>query len=325
MNYNFRNISEEEYNKSTGIKIFYSICCVLMIIFAVLLIIVYLKEKYVNSNNNSADLMKLYNSYFNIFFCAIIILNNTIRLIPDSLTTETQEEGNDDSSFLCYFQAFSVSLFDKLLISLMTIYSINNYLSVFKSEFYKNNLKRNYIILITIGFLFSLVLTIIYISDGLSPKDVLCYIHTRTIVKKVTDNIYISILFITNLFCLINLILNLSKLKEKYKNNGNEKLFKKSSHFLFRFILDLGITFTAFIYIYLLINKAFPRGSHKDLAYLLICLIVELFFTYNEFLFKAFIRLITCNKYYKLDSQQNSDNENDDDGEIDNNEYFEEN
>ena len=196
MNYNFRNISEEEYNKSTGIKIFYSICCVLMIIFAVLLIIVYSKEKYVNSNNNSADLMKLYNSYFNIFFCAIIILNNTIRLIPDSLTTETQEEGNDDSSFLCYFQAFSVSLFDKLLISLMTIYSINNYLSVFKSEFYKNHLKMNYIILIFIGFSLSLTLSIIYLKDGISAKDVLCYILIRTPLKKITDNIYNSILFL---------------------------------------------------------------------------------------------------------------------------------
>ncbi len=314
--------NDNEYNKSLGIKIFYGFFCALMIIFAVLLIIVYSKEKYFKTNTNSVDLMKLYNSYFNIFFCCIIILNNLIRLIPDSLTTGSQDD--DDSSFLCYFQAFSVSLFDNLLISLMTIYSINNYLSVFQSEFYKLHLKRNYIILIAIGFALSLILTIIYISDGLSYKDVLCYIHTRTILKKVTDNIYTSILFIINLFCLIKLIYNLSQLKEKYKNNGNEKLLKKSSHFLFRFILDLAITSIAFIYIYLLINKAFPKGSHKDLSYILICLIVELFFTYNEFLFKAFIRLITCNKYYKEEIKQEPDNYNNENDNDNDNDYFEE-
>ena len=78
------------------------------------------------------------------------------------------------------------------------------------------------------------------------------------------------------------------------------KLLQKSSHFLLRFILDLGITIIAFVYIFLLINKIFPKGSHKDLAYILICLIVELFFTVNEYLYRAFVRMVTCNKYYLL-------------------------
>ena len=308
------------YDRSIPVRVVYIIICTIMIIFAILLIIVYSKEKYLSGSNNTIDMLKLYNSYFNIFFCSVIVLNNLIRLIPDALTVDTVkgEDDNLTADFLCYCQAFMVNLLDKLILSLMTIYSINNYLSVFKSEFYKNHLKRNYIILIFIGFTLSLTLSIIYLNDGISAKDVLCYIHTRTLLKKITDNIYTSILFLVNAFCLIRLIINLASLKKKYEENGNKKLLQKSSHFLLRFILDLGITTIAFVYIFLLINKLFPKGSHKDLAYILICLIVELFFTVNQYLYRAFVRMVTCNKYYKDEPKQlispdiENDGENDD-------------
>ena len=310
----------DEYDRSIPVRVIYIVICTIMIIFAILLIIVYSKDKYLFVNTNTVDMLKLYNSYFNIFFCSVIVLNNLIRLIPDALTVDTVkgEDDNLTADFLCYCQAFMVNLLDKLILSLMTIYSINNYLSVFKSEFYKNHLKMNYIILIFIGFSLSLTLSIIYLKDGISAKDVLCYIHTRTPLKKITDNIYTSILFLFNAFCLIRLIINLASLKKKYQENGNVKLLQKSSHFLLRFILDLGITIIAFVYIFLLINKIFPKGSHKDLAYISICLIVELFFTVNQYLYRSFVRMITCNKYYKDEPKQlispdiENDSENDD-------------
>ena len=124
----------DEYDRSIPVRVIYIVICTIMIIFAILLIIVYSKEKYLSGNTNTVDMLKLYNSYFNIFFFFFIFLNNLIRLIPDALTVDTVkgEDDNLTADFLCYCQAFMVNLLDKLILSLMTIYSINNYLRVFK-------------------------------------------------------------------------------------------------------------------------------------------------------------------------------------------------
>ena len=302
-------------NESPILTAIYIIFSILMIIFTILLIIIYSRDKYFqgykNNINDISNKNKLYLSYFNIFFCCIIVLSNLIRLIPESLTVGPNNKNNNENNetFLCKAQAFIACLLDKALISLMTNYSIFNYLSMFKSDFYKKYLKRIYLILISIGFLISIILSIIFIYEGISVKDIVCSIHTRTTVKKVIDSIFTSILLIINVFCLASIIKNLYDLSKKYSGEGNEPHFKRSSHFLYRYTLDLIINIIAFTYTLLVINKAFPRGSYKDFIYISICLIVELFFTINESLFKAFIRLVTCGKYYKLEDEKENEEE----------------
>lgn len=290
------------------LKVLYIIFSILIIIFTVLLIIVYSKDKFFHGDNSkNGDKLKLYLCYFNIFFCIIVVLSTLFRLIPEAISVDPSKKV-DSPNFICSFQAFILSLLDKVLISLMTNYSIITYLSFFKSDFYLKNLKKIYLILILIGFAFSLLLTIIYYIEGVSYKDILCYIHTRTNTKKVTDTIYTSILFIINLYCLISLIISLIKLSKKYSIAGNTIQFKKSSHFLYRYSLDLIINFIAFTYTLLVVNKVFPKGSYKDFIYIIICLGVELFFTINENLYKAFVRLVTCSKYYQI-NEENSNSE----------------
>jgi hypothetical protein len=126
-----------------------------------------------------------------------------------------------------------------------------------------------------------------------------CSIHTRTQLKIVSDSIYTSILFLLNLIWLVSLILYLNKLRKIYKFHKKEAQVKKSSQFLKRYLLDLLINIVAFTYILLSINKVFARGSYKDIIYIIICLVVELFFTLNKKLYKAFIRIMTCNKYHR--------------------------
>jgi hypothetical protein len=242
--------------------------------------------------------MKLYICHFNIFFCIVIIIEIALRLIPESIGLEVSVK-EEKPNFICGFQAYSTSFFDKLLLSIMTIYSIITFLSVFQTDFYKNNLKKIYIVLITIGLVMSLGLTIIYASQGISFKDMVCSIHTRTQLKIVSDSIYTSILFLLNIICLISLILYLNKLRKIYKFHKKEAQVKKSSQFLKRYLLDLLINIVAFTYILLSINKVFARGSYKDIIYIIICLVVELFFTLNKKLYKAFIRTMTCNKYHR--------------------------
>lgn len=294
-------------NESTILTVFYYIFAILMIIFSSMLIYIYSKDKYFQRNkkdvNDITNKNQLYLTYFNIFFCIIIVISNLVRIIPSEFTVK-ESETFEKGTFLCLFQAFVTCLLDKILLTLMTNYSIINYLSMFKPEFYKQHIKRIYIILISVGFTLSLILSIIFICEGVSYKDVLCSIHTRTVTKKIVDGIFTCSLLFINVFCLGCIILNLYKLKKKYTEDDNKTLLKKSSNFLFRYTLDLIITIIAFTYTLLVINKAFPRGSYKDFIYLFICLLVELFFTINESLYHAFIRLVTCGKYYKLKDEE---------------------
>ena len=296
-------------NEYTALTVIYVIFSILMIVFTILLIIIYSRDKYFqgykNDINDISNRNKLYLSYFNIFFCCIIVVSNLIRLIPEAFTvTPSENKDKGKETFLCKAQAFIACLLDKALISLMTNYSIFNYLSMFKSDFYKNYLKRIYLILISLGFLISLILSIIFICQGVSIKDIVCSIHTRTTTKIVIDNIFTGSLVIINIYCLGHLIKYLYDLSKKYSSEGNEKHFKRSSHFVYRYTLDLIINIIAFTYTLLVVNKAFPRGSYKDFIYISICLTVELFFTINKSLYKAFVRLVTCGKYYKLDDEK---------------------
>ena len=63
------------------------------------------------------------------------------------------------------------------------------------------------------------------------------------------------------------------------------------NHWL-RFIIDLIINIIAFGYVLLLISKILPKSEIKDLIYIILCLVVELFFSIN----RTLIRYITCQK-----------------------------
>ena len=127
-----------------------------------------------------------------------------------------------------------------------------------------------------------------------------------------------------NLICLVPLNIRLYNLKKQYEFEKKEEQLKKSTHFLTRYLLDLLINIIAFTYIFLSVNKVFARGSYKDILYIVICLSVELFFTLNSTLYKAFVRLITCNKYYKEsnnESNQDKDKDKDQDQDLEQGEY----
>lgn len=293
------------------LKISYIVVLILVIIFAILIIIVYTIDGYFKRFTNSPqEELKLYPYYFNIFFCFNIVFYSLVRLIPVKYTIENSSE--DNPKVVCSFQAFLGCLFEQLLFFLMTNYSIVNYLSVFKSDFYKRNLKKIYLILTFTGLIFSVVITIFIYLEGISIKDILCSVHTTKLVKQIGDAILIGILAFINLFCLTSIINNLVKLAKKYKNENIEK-YKKSKSFIKRFIFEASFIFITFLYTFLVVIKVFPHGSFKDIIYIILCQFVEIVFTINQSLYRAFIRLITCNKKYKLDQNIEKLNEYEDD------------
>lgn len=296
------------------IKISYIFLLILIVLFAILIIFVYTKDEYFRRvTTDPQDKLKLYPYYFNIFFCVNIVFYNLVRLIPVSLTLEPSSKKPGDETFLCCFQAYSACFSEQILLFLMTNYSIVNYLSVFKSDFYKINIKKIYLVLTIIGLILSIIITIFISLEGISTdKDIVCSVHTRTSIKMIGDGTLVCILMFINLFCLISITINLVKLAKKYNNENIEK-YKKSVDFIKRFIIEAIFISLTFIYTFLVVIKTFEKGSYKDIIYIILCQIVEIVFTINKSLYRAFIRMITCNRYYKLDQKTEKWNEYDDD------------
>ena len=63
-----------------------------------------------------------------------------------------------------------------------------------------------------------------------------------------------------------------------------------------RFCFDIFINIILFVFVILLINKVLPDNIGKDLIYIIICLIIEVFFTVNKEFIKETKRIITCQK-----------------------------
>ena len=139
----------------------------IIVIFTIFLIIIYAKTKELHS----------YPCYFNILLSSVISIDNVLRLIP---TFEDKNKDIDPNDKLaCRFQGFNLALFDKFMLTTMTIYSIISFLGLVKYQFYKNNEKLLFIILIIIGFLISLFLAILFMLNGVTNYDDVCYVKAE--------------------------------------------------------------------------------------------------------------------------------------------------
>ena len=260
---------------------------------AILLIIIYSTNKKFRS----------YPCYFNIIFTLTITLDSLIRLIPGG--QGTGEDNKADITILCKIQAFTLTMFDKMMLTLMTSYSLIAYLGSYKLQFYKKNEKIIFIILTVVSTIFSLITTIIFYLQAISNRSQYCYVETKNSVKKRVDTIVTAGLFGISLFCIISVLINIYCLKLERENDTAEARKAINFHFI-RFILDFIISSMTFIYVILLINKFIPYETFvKDLIYVLLSLIVELFFTINIELIREVGKILHCqNDIEEEDSQQ---------------------
>ena len=241
------------------------VICGLIVLFNIFLIFIYIKSKF-----NS------YPYYFNIFFCVTISLNNIIRLITG------ERKADEEASAACKAQAIFLTFSDKLILACVCSYSFINYLGMTRTEFYKNKEKVIFIVLAVISILISIISTIIFISQGYSTHSHFCYADTSNSVKIISDSIITGILFGVSLLCLIILMVNIIKLKNTLESESSGRSSNIGYH-LCRFSFDIIINIVLFIYIFLIINKTLSWGSiAKDIIYIILCLIIEVFFTVNK-------------------------------------------
>jgi hypothetical protein len=237
-------------------------------------------------NNN----FRSYPFFFNIIITLSITLDNIIRFIPAS---KGDNIGSEEKSVLCLIQAFTLTLFDKLMLTLMTVFSLISYLGIFHQSFYKSNEKLLFIILPIISLIICIVCTLLFYMQGTTNGGEYCYVVNDNVIKKVVDSIVTGILFIINLFCIIRILSRIFILRNENIEVGREDSY---NHHLIRFSFGLGINLITFVYVLLIINKVLPSGFGyvKDAIYILISLMVELFFTINHELINYIKKIFKC-------------------------------
>ena len=278
----------------------------IIVIFTIFLIIIYSKTKELHS----------YPCYFNILLSSVISIDNILRLIP---VYEDDDKSVDDpnDSFVCKFQAFNLALFDKFMLTTMTIYSIISFLGLVKYQFYKSHEKCLFITLIIIAFLISLILSILFITNGVTNYEDVCYVKSEDVKinKKVIDIIVTSILLLINIYCIGQILFFLyGEIKEK----KNEKRKNYFYHF-WKYLIDLILTILLFLMVILIVaDEFFEEEIIESFCFVMFSLLIVIFFTINSRILKEMKRLICCKAEEKTLSNIEIEDDEDEGVEISN-------
>jgi len=283
-------------------NIFLYIICIIILIITIPFFLIYLANKKYHN----------YLSRFNIIFTSIVFFNMLIRIIPLS---RADGINSDDISGFCKVQAFLLSLFDKSIATFIVSFSIITYIDTFKKDKEKekkeyqmpqkpNDPKYFYLnISLAISFILSMILSVIFLTQGTSDRSEFCYVETKSSVKLWIDSIVTGILYIINLVLTLIMVFFAKNIGE-----DEEKKFYKSDFILFylRLVFNL-ITLT---YVFYLIIRILPfKGYKKDLIYIILCLIVNILFVANYEL-KNYIKKIFCCNDDNNDNNNNNNNDN---------------
>ena len=268
------------------------IITIIMSVVAILIVIVYFNSKIFHS----------YPYYFNIYFILTILLNNLIRLIP-----KREEENEYEISIQCYIQGIFLTVLDKLMLCQITSYSVIYYLGSFHNDFFKKNEMLIFFFLSEISFVISMVLAVVFSAKGMSVGSQYCYVKTKDNTKYIVDTIITTMLWAISEICTIRLLINLVKLKKEGAVYNRKA--KSISYHTFRFSFNLVFNVLMFLYVDLIINKVLNNvipDFTKDMYYILLSLVGEIFFTINTEVMKEAKRMVMC----KSKTQEDEEEEN---------------
>jgi len=278
----------------------------LIILITTCLIIIYVKVKDLHS----------YPCYFNILLSAVISIDNIARLI---------NPGKDSDSIGCKIQGFILALFDKLMLTTMTIYSIVAYLGIINLEFYKGNEKRIFIISTILSFLISLIIAILFILNGVVVYEDVCYVRSSTdetvrnlkVNKEIIDVIVNSILLVVNFYCILRLLIYIIKIILESKKNNEERVLKEYFFFFLKYLIIFILNNMTFIMVILIIFDKF-ESEFTSLFYIILSFFIILFYTVNMRVLHEGKNIICCKKERTKSEEYKIEDE---DYKIDNEEY----
>ena len=240
-----------------------------------------------------------YPCYLNIILTLIIVIDNISRLI-----------GSNKITFLCKSQAFILAVFDKLILTTITVNSYLTYKGLSDNEYYMNKIKLLFIITNAVSLSIAIILGLIFVINGTVEYDNVCYVKGGPFKENI-DTVVSSIIFSIFLYTNLKSILLLIKIiKEFSLNNENKKSYEK--HF-YRMIFGLFLNSLVFLVTLLIINDSlFLNDDYIDLCFIIICFAIDLFYTLNAIVIKQTLILFRCKKekdiYGNKEERTNTEN-----------------
>ena len=291
-----------------GVHIFLWVMIGIIILIAGYLALIYIMLRISFHKRKDSEMIesRSYPCYLNILLSSVIAIDNICRLIA-----------NKKGDFLCKFQAFVLAVFDKLILTTITVNAYLTYRGLSDNEFYMKNIKMLFLVTNSISFVISIVLGIIFLNNGYADYNV-CYVAGGPFKENI-DTVVTFVLFLIFLYSSIkSLLFMLKNIKELSLNKAS--IFAHLVHF-YRMAITLFLSSSAFFVTLLIINDSlFVDDDFIDLCFITICLALDLFYTLNSTIIKQTLILFGCKKEERetdfSDNDENEINDNRNDSQV---------
>ena len=223
--------------------------------------------------------------YNMIIFSLILFLDCILRLLPTKSWAEAFQ----------YIQAFLLSFFDKLILATLTMHSVIFYLGTVYTDTYYKNEKKIFIISFIISGIVSIVLTSIYLKEGVHQPDKRYYFYVnQDSFKFFADIVFDSVFFVPTFFCCLILLCYIYR-KKREAQSGLIEDIDYSRRFI-RVSLLFWLNMATFTESYLIIF-GYLHGEYTDLIYLMTCLIIDLYNSINRTVIKETLKIFCKDTY----------------------------
>ena len=241
------------------------------------------------NNPKSKDIshFRIYPCYLNILLTFAVSLDNFIRFL----------KSENKNSKLCYFQAFVLSFFDKLILTSITVNAYLTYLGLSNITYYIQNIKKLFIITNSISLFISLALSTVFIYEGISFYDNVCYVKGNKFKENI-DTIITFLIFIIFLYSILQSLFCLNKNIKDLSQSQTDK----SNYLLYyyKMLISLFLSTLAFFISILIINDSFfLEDDYIDFCYIVTLLILVLFYTLNETVINLTLKIFGFTKEKK--------------------------
>jgi hypothetical protein len=219
-----------------------------------------------------------------------------------------------------YIQAFLLTFLDKLILATLSIQVLIFYLGVIRTKFYFDHEKLLFFISLITNIIICSVLSIIYIvfsEDHIrKPNGRYFYYCDKYEHKTLIDTIFNTVYLIISLYCSVILLIYLSGKKKQAAEGKIDDL--DYDHNFIRTLILFFLTIIAFLESFLIIYDIL-RGIATEILYLGICIVIDLFNSYNKIILKETLRIF-CGKNDERVTDvamkiENDDDHSEDDGE----------
>ena len=271
---------------------------------------------------------------FHTYSCYNIIIMSIVVFIGGILNIFVPKIR--DSSAIKFIWSFLKDIFNKLIISILTMQVIILYIGIIKTELYYSKEKLIFILGIIACVSVCLLIGIIFNAIKFCGGEYRDYFDDY---KKALDNpnlgctdlkerfysimiielVFCFVLLVINVFCLTIVLSFICRKNKEAKEGLIEDLGYKSQliRFIFIFILNIIVIVVSCTF---LVFDVFDEVTNQSI-YLGACLLIDFCFSINETVYKETLRLFKCKKIYEKEEElkgQNTYNELETFSDIDN-------